>query len=536
MYKVTIFSLVFTLFLTGCAQFVPPTGGKKDTNAPNLVKSFPENKALNSQTNYIELEFDEAIDVSNLKQELSVSPELEGGYEVKNKLTSVQLKLNKKLRDSTTYTFNFKNGIKDLNEKNPAKNLRLVFSTGNKIDSLGLTGKVIDLFTKKNISEATVGLYDISKSDTNAYYERKPDYFVKTDSSGLFKFENIRNGYFRILTFQDKNNNLIPDFVSEKAGFLPDTLRLKTDFDNKVIELFYADADTVKVKRKTPRANTFLFGLSKPIKDVQLVATNDSLILPFSFSPTEITFYKDINKKIDSLNVQLKLTDSTNRESIIQDKVKFLVSTPTKKTNTEVTWTTTPEARKQVVELSDIKIKTLVPIDTIKENKITIRKDTISTIPFQLSKLSSTEFLITLSNIITQKETIEIKLDNGAFTSVLGDTSTIKRVELNVLTKSETGQLTLILKNECKTCFVELLEAANLAVVKKVEINKKTIFANLLGGDYRFRIIQDLNKNMFWDNGDLKNNILPEKVYFHPEIIKIKTNFEIEQQIDTFFE
>ena len=136
MYKVTIFFLVFALFLTGCAQFVPPTGGKKDTNAPNLVKSFPENKALNSQTNYLELEFDEAIDVSNLKQELSVSPELEGGYEVKNKLTSVQLKLNKKLRDSTTYTFNFKNGIKDLNEKNPAKNLRLVFSTGNKIDSL----------------------------------------------------------------------------------------------------------------------------------------------------------------------------------------------------------------------------------------------------------------------------------------------------------------------------------------------------------------------------------------------------------------
>jgi hypothetical protein len=145
MRKVIFFSSFISIILSGCAQFVPPTGGKKDITPPQLLSSYPENKALNSQTSFIQLEFDEPIDVNTLKQELSVSPELEGGYDLKSKLTRVELKFNQKLRDSTTYTFNFKNGIKDLNEKNPAKNLRLVFSTGNKIDSLGLTGRVIDI-------------------------------------------------------------------------------------------------------------------------------------------------------------------------------------------------------------------------------------------------------------------------------------------------------------------------------------------------------------------------------------------------------
>lgn len=532
MHKVIFFSSFISIILSGCAQFVPPTGGKKDTTPPKLLSSYPENKALNSQTRFIQLEFDEAIDVNTLKQELSVSPELEGGYDIKSKLTSVELKLNQKLRDSTTYTFNFKNGIKDLNEKNPAKNLRLVFSTGNKIDSLGLTGKVIDLFTKKNVGETTVGLYDLTRPDTIPYYTRKPDYFVKTDSAGIYRFENIRDGLFRVLAFQDKNNNLLPEFGTEKAGFIKDTLKLKTQFEDKQIELFTADSDTVTIKKRTPRANTFILGVSKPIKDVQLVSKNDSI--KYSFTTTEITFYKDVNRQLDSLSVQLVVTDSTNRLSHINEKIKFLTSSSTKKTNTEVTWTSRPESRKQVVELNEIKIKTQVPIEKIETTKIVIRKDTIGDIPFELTKITDTDFLITLASSITQKEKIEISINDGALTSVLGDTNTTKKVEINVLPKSETGQLTLVLGKECTTCFVELLDASNLSVIRKEKIRTKIVLPNLISGDYRFRIIEDINENTFWDNGDLKNNILPENIYFHPEVIKIKTNFEIEQQIANF--
>jgi hypothetical protein len=532
MYKSLAISSIITLVLSSCAQFVPPTGGKKDITPPKLIRSYPENKALNSQTNYIQLEFDEPIDINSLKQELSVSPELEGGYTVKSKLTSVELKLNQKLRDSTTYTFNFKNGVKDLNEKNPSKNLRLVFSTGNKIDSLGLTGKTVDLFTKSNINEVTVGLYDLTRPDTIPYYKRKPDYFVKTDSSGMYRFENIRNGRFRVLAFQDKNNNLIPEFNIEKAGFIKDTLQLKTQFENLSIELFTADFDTATIKKRTPRANTFILGLSKPIKDVKLLSKTDSV--KYSFTSSEIIFYKDLKRQIDSLHVQFLVTDSTNRLSHLQEKIKFLTNLSTKKNNVEVTWTSKPENRKQVVDLNEIKIKTLVPIELIDTNKIIVRKDTINTIPFDLHKISDTEFVLKLNQSIIQKEKIEISLINGALTSVLGDTNTTKSAEILVLPKTETGQLTLVLDKECQTCFVELLDATNLSVIRKSKIKKKTIFTNLINGDYRFRIIEDINDNDFWDNGDLKNNILPEKVYFHPETIKIKTNFEIEQQIDNF--
>lgn len=534
MYKLFTISSIFILVLSSCAQFVPPTGGEKDNIPPKLLKSIPENKALNSKTNLIELQFDEAIDVSNLKQELSVSPELSGGFEVKNKLTSVQIKFAEDLRDSTTYTFNFKNGIKDLNEKNPAKNLRLVFSTGNKIDSLGLKGKVTDLFTKKNAVETTIGLYDISKKDTLSFFKRKPDYFVKTDSSGTFIFENIRDGLFRVFAFQDKNNNLLIDLETEKAGFVQDTLKLKTQYDEKKIEIYAADTDSVQVKRRTPRATTFSITFSKPILDIKVQPKGNVKNLPFSYTSNEVVFYKDVKSPLDSTEVYLTLTDSTLRTSRIQEKVKFLSNSSQKKTNTEVSWITQPEARKQTIELSEIQVKTLVPLDTLIKEKIILRKDTVGVLPFLLEKITATEFVLKLEQKIEKKETIELQIEAGALRSVLGDTNTTKKIEIISLPKSETGQLTLTLAQECTSCFVELLDNTNLKLIRKESISKQFIFQELLSGDYRFRIVQDNNKNGYWDNGNLKNNILPENVYFHPDVIKIKTNFEIEQQVNPF--
>ncbi|WP_394996296.1 Ig-like domain-containing protein, partial [Emticicia sp.] len=120
--------------LVSCAQFVPPTGGKKDEVAPKLIKSNPPNEQKNYKGKEFELIFDELIDATSLRQELLIVPEPEGTYDIKQKSNSVILKFDKPFKDSTTYTFNFRKGINDLNERNEARNLKIVFSTGNNID------------------------------------------------------------------------------------------------------------------------------------------------------------------------------------------------------------------------------------------------------------------------------------------------------------------------------------------------------------------------------------------------------------------
>ena len=225
--KTNYLVILSSLLLSSCAQFVPPTGGIKDEIPPKLLKTQPLNKTINFKGSTVSLEFDEVIDVSSLRQDLLVIPEQPGAYTVKQTSKGVKLVFDQPFKDSTTYTLNFRNGIKDINERNPAQNLKLVFSTGDKIDSLSVSGKIQDLWAKTEELDVTVGLYNLT--DTIPILKRKPDYFTKTDSSGNYLFENIKNNKYRLIAINDKNQNLLFDQKNDKIGFLSDTLiSLKT--------------------------------------------------------------------------------------------------------------------------------------------------------------------------------------------------------------------------------------------------------------------------------------------------------------------
>ena len=210
--------------LIGCAQFVPPTGGKKDETQPKLISSIPKSEQKNFKEKTISLEFDELVDVTSLRQELLIIPEAEGTFDIKSKSNTVILKFDKAFKDSTTYTLNFRKGIKDLNERNESRNLKLVFSTGNFIDSLKVGGNVKGLLTNQPILDAHVALYKLQ--DSLELKKTKPDYFIKTDSSGNYQFENIKSGKYRIYAFMDKNSNLKYDTKTEAIGFRNDTINL----------------------------------------------------------------------------------------------------------------------------------------------------------------------------------------------------------------------------------------------------------------------------------------------------------------------
>ena len=145
MIKRTILLAIFSLIIFGrCAQTVAPTGGKKDTIAPKLVQSIPATKTLNFTGNRIELFFDEYVVVDNINQKLVITPEVENPYTYRLNGESIVLNFKKKFKDSTTYTLNFGDGIRDFAEKNPAKNLKIVFSTGASLDSGRVDGTVKD--------------------------------------------------------------------------------------------------------------------------------------------------------------------------------------------------------------------------------------------------------------------------------------------------------------------------------------------------------------------------------------------------------
>src|SRR5688572_8083343 len=108
--------LFIQLFQSGCANIVPPEGGLKDTLAPILTKVTPPNNSRNFADNRITFSFDEYVDLDNYQQNVIVSPVPKNFPTISRKLNTVMVRLRDTLEANTTYSINFGNAVKDVNE------------------------------------------------------------------------------------------------------------------------------------------------------------------------------------------------------------------------------------------------------------------------------------------------------------------------------------------------------------------------------------------------------------------------------------
>ncbi|WP_332912175.1 Ig-like domain-containing domain [Algoriphagus boritolerans] len=140
------------------------------------------------------------------------------------------IKLNQELEDSTTYVFNFQKSIVDISEENPAENLKLVFSTGNSIDSLGISGTVGYYFppSKPDFSNIIVGIYPLG--DTTDVFTAPPYYLSQPDTTGNFNITNIKSGNYLAYAWKDLNGTLKAEFKSEEYDFILDTLVIEKKY------------------------------------------------------------------------------------------------------------------------------------------------------------------------------------------------------------------------------------------------------------------------------------------------------------------
>ena len=206
MKKYTVFLLIMLamvqVMLLSCANVIPPVGGPRDSMAPILVKALPDNKTRNFKGNRITIQFDEYVEITNVSENVLVSPMQETFPIIDSRLRNVTIRLKDSLAPNTTYAINFGNAIKDVNEGNIYKNFTYVFSTGNTLDSLELEGGVHVAETGQVDSTLIVGLY--TKLDDSAVAKEKPRYVTRLDGKGNFKFSYLPKGTFNIFAFKDE--------------------------------------------------------------------------------------------------------------------------------------------------------------------------------------------------------------------------------------------------------------------------------------------------------------------------------------------
>ncbi len=305
----------------GCAQISAPTGGPKDTIPPKLVTASPPLNTVNFKGNKITFSFDEYIEVQDIQSNVIISPVLKNIPTINYKLKTITVNFKETLLPATTYTVNFGNAIKDINEGNVLNDFTYVFSTGNMLDTLTLSGKIIVAETGKTDSTIVALLY--RNVDDSAVFKRKPDYIARPHADGSFIFYHLPNDKFRLYALKDGDGNKYYSAKTELFAF-HNTAITVSDKNEAVTLYAYAEQ---KENRGAPSSRTVLpekkLRFSTNLSNNQQDLLNDLEITfnnSLKIAETSKIILTDTNfNAITNSNIAL---DSTHRKIIVKNKWK----------------------------------------------------------------------------------------------------------------------------------------------------------------------------------------------------------------------
>lgn len=544
-----------------CAKVVSPTGGPKDTIPPVLVNSNPKLNATGFSGQKIVLEFDEFIQLKELQQKLLVSPPLKSKPQPKQKGKKLELELTDTLKPNTTYTFYFSDAVRDNNEGNPIKNFIFSFSTGQTIDTLTLSGRVLNAISNEPVENALVMLYD-SFTDTLPY-TTLPNHIAKTDKDGKFTLVNLKPIKYKLVVIDDKNGNYLYNQGTESIGFISNEVNPSDKTPKSFsIRLFREELpNQIVTGYDRPERNILSLGFSrkpvggfslKPVDRLKLM--NWYIVEPDNNGDTlKLWIVNDEIANRDTLMAILEYqkTDSLYRLKPQTDTLRFLYY------KEEVQQSKRKGKKDEAVQVKKgFTVSTSLPSDRMVIPNVPFEL----TLPIPIRKADNTKISIFNTTDSIADEQIKLKVDSlnprifrfekdwkpntsykltilpGAFEDYTGQTNDTLMLEMIGADPEKYGTLRINLTGVSKSAVVELLSEKGIPVdTRTIQGNGIVEFSFVKPGKYRLRFIDDSNSNGKWDSGSYMKRIQPERViYFTDEktkgVINIRANWDSELQ------
>lgn len=529
-YRFILFLLLFVCI--GCAKKGSITGGLKDTIAPTLKISFPENFSTNFKGNQIKLTFDEYIKLKGLEKQLIVSPPMKNEPLIipssVTKYLTIQIKDT--LQPNTTYSFNFGQSITDNNEGNPLNQFKYVFSTGPYIDSLALGGRVKDALDREVESFVSVMLYEVNeKFKDSVVYTSPPRYITNTlDSLKTFRLENLKAGKYLLVAMKDRNNNNKFNPKTEKIGFHKQFITIPNDTVYE-IELFKEVLPFKALKPSQVSGNKIAIGyegkqdFSKSKPKIILKNNNqilESIVTQFPKKDSLQVWYKPI--KADSLLLNIKKEGYVNDFSVkIKNQKKDTLSISAVQTG--------------ILNMRDeFTLESSTPLVKIDKSKIFINNSKTKITEFTPNYDDFNQKLV-LNFPKNTSEKYQIQLLPGALTDFFEKSNDTLTYKLETRSESDYGNLIVDLQNVKRfPIIIELTnEKGEILAHDYSEKNTKVEFNFLEPKDYILRVIYDDNKNRKWDSGNYLEKRQAEEVIYYSKVIKdVRANWNDNETFD----
>ena len=509
--------IIILLISISCAQQTVLTGGNKDLVAPILdtIKTIPSNYSVNFNSKTINIVFNEYINLKS--KDIVINPP------IKNENISLQgrniiIKINEDLETNTTYTLNFISSISDITENNILENFKYIFSTGNFLDSAFYQGVVVDAFTKRPLNNIKVFLYE--KTNTifpdSSYINTPPKYIGISNEEGRYKINNIKHGNYYIIACDDKNKNNKLDYSTEKLTIKYNDFKTLINPDssiNDTLNLFENEKNIKIISKRYIYPAKVELVFNKKINNARVSrgkhiffnekVLNDTLI----FWINNIDSNKlDFNVEVENFNKNINLNLTHSKE----DTVLKL-----NKTNINNIFTDEP-----------LRIEFNSLLSGVDLNKIILIQDSVEIdIADEINSdrwLCKAKFLEKISYSFTALP--------GAFTGEYGLVNdTIKLLFSPKITPDYANIYLNINKKNSNNIIIELLK--NNKVSKTIYSENGILsdtLTELLPGNYKLRVIDDLDNNALWSTGNIEKKKLPENVYYYPEPIEIKANWDVD--------
>lgn len=572
-----------------------PDGGPYDETPPRILQTTPLLGAQNHHQAKVTLTFDEFVKLENAAEKIIVSPPQIETPEIKTLGRKISVELLDSLHENTTYTIDFSDAITDNNEGNPMGHFTFYFSTGNRLDTMEVSGHVLTANDLEPVKGILVGLH--SDTTDTAFTSLPFQRVARTDGNGRFVIKGIAPGNYRIYALKDMDGDFKMAPGEELAfsrqlitpsSFLDlrydtlwtDTLRYDTIvpvnfthyLPDDLVLLCFQEVNTHRNLLKTQRDEPEWFRVyfTAPSSNIPTIQglnfdATHAFIEQRSKGNDTITYWlRDLQQIpcIDTLQLAytyLAYNDSTNSEVMRTDTLELIpkntMARRIKKQEEEMKkWEKDREKRHKRGDYSQetppieyLKLEGLVgriaPDQNLtirlKEPAISIdtsrfhfflKEDTLQKeAPFRIDPIEGQLLEYSFKAEWRPGKQYTLTIDSAAIKGLSGKVNKKTEQNITIPKMEEFGAIFFLLPDADSCARVQLLSGKD-KIYRQVPITHgRADFFYLPPGNYYARIFYDRNGNGTWDTGCYSENRQAEEVYYFPQQMEVRANWDIEQ-------
>lgn len=584
-----IFIIIAAAVMYSCTNIGNPSGGPIDKTPPIFMRSNPTPNAVNVKDRKIEIFFDEIVTLKDPSTKIIVSPAQTEMPRMSALGRKVTVELVDSLLPNTTYTIDFSNSIQDNNEGNAIDNFAFAFSTGSVIDSMRVSGYVLDSRTLEPMQSVVVGLQ--SNLADSAFHKEKLQRVALTNDRGQFTIRNVSPGSYHIFALKDLDRDYKFGNPTEDIAFL-DSIIVPSIGSREAADTVYNDLNEIDTIMRATRPayfpNDILLSMFNEDRKSQYLANNlrvDSTRISLTFAAASDTlpslsivgrndvpdqwYSLERSQTNDTLTYWIRpphlvsadtlmvattylRTDTASNLSWGTDTLKFTFQRQKAKKKKKNEGTDSLE-QIRFMELhplvngtqevyAPLLLQTGTPIERYSreafhlqrklQNDTTFYPAEIKSIALRDSTLSRRDLMLKVDWEPGAAYTLAV--DSLAMTDIYGLQTKPLKVDFNVRKMEEYGNIVFNIPAVRDSAIVELLDGTEKIVLRAPVKSHRAELLNLLPGKYYARLFIDRNGNGKYDTGNYDMHLQPEETAYYPGAINLKKNWDVEQTWDIY--